>query len=171
MNLYFRLLWLFLTSPWKAKLNPVEPVSTALRCYPNDMDINFHMNNGRYFSLMDLGRLDVMLRCLPAWDLFTRRLRPIVIDETIRFRKSIHLFQKFEVVSHLVAWTEHDVYIEQKFIAKNQVCARAFVRGRVFNSLGIAIPAKELLSMMGYDGPQKELEGAVKAWAQLPRGG
>jgi acyl-CoA thioesterase FadM len=135
------------------------------------MDINLHMNNGRYFSLMDLGRLDLMLRSLPPWDLISRRLRPIVIDETIRFRKSIYLFQKFEIVSQVVAWTEHDLYIEQKFIAKNQVCARAFVRGRVFNSKGSAIPAKELLSMMGYNGPQKELTGAVKAWAQLPRGG
>ena len=31
-----------------------------MRVWPNDLDTNAHMNNGRYLTLMDLGRFDLM---------------------------------------------------------------------------------------------------------------
>jgi acyl-CoA thioesterase FadM len=32
------------------------------RVWPGDLDFNLHMNNGRYLTLMGLGRLDLMAR-------------------------------------------------------------------------------------------------------------
>ena len=34
-----------------------------MRVWPNDLDTNAHMNNGRYLTLMDLGRFDLMTQC------------------------------------------------------------------------------------------------------------
>ena len=34
----------------------------TLRVCPGDLDTSLHMNNGRYWTLMDLGRTDLMLR-------------------------------------------------------------------------------------------------------------
>src|SRR6185503_3961101 len=31
----------------------------SLRVWPNDLDLNIHVNNGRYLTLMDLGRMDL----------------------------------------------------------------------------------------------------------------
>ena len=33
-----------------------------MRVLPNDLDLLWHMNNGRYLSLMDQGRVDLMVR-------------------------------------------------------------------------------------------------------------
>ena len=36
--------------------------SLAFRVSPGDIDVNRHMNNGRYLTIMDLGRIDVLIR-------------------------------------------------------------------------------------------------------------
>ena len=44
-----------------------------LRVLPNDLDTNLHLNNGRYLTLMDLGRVDLMLRMGVMGELRRRR--------------------------------------------------------------------------------------------------
>ena len=63
MNLWIRLLWLLMTAGRRGRLAlPNDVSSLAFRVWPHDLDPSIHMNNGRYLTLMDLGRLDVMLR-------------------------------------------------------------------------------------------------------------
>ncbi len=62
MNLFFRLLRLLLTARWRGRLGPLDESVLKLRVWPVDLDVNLHMNNGRYLSVMDLGRVDVILR-------------------------------------------------------------------------------------------------------------
>ncbi len=60
MNLYCRLLFL-LARIWRLpRRGLLEPSRAAFRVLPNDCDLNFHMNNGRYLSFMDLGRVHLM---------------------------------------------------------------------------------------------------------------
>jgi len=42
----------------------------TFRVVPTDLDVLGHMNNGVYFSLMDLGRIDLMIRT-GAWKRLT----------------------------------------------------------------------------------------------------
>jgi hypothetical protein len=47
----------------------VELLSTTricLRVWPNDLDLNLHVNNGRYLALADLGRIHWFVRT-GAW--------------------------------------------------------------------------------------------------------
>ena len=63
MNLIFRLLktlLLYLLRPTRRGI--LEESVVRFRVWPNDLDTNLHMNNGRYLTLMDLGRLDLLLR-------------------------------------------------------------------------------------------------------------
>ena len=63
MNLWLRLIWLFLTTPFRPRLAiPTDVSVLGLRVLPNDLDLSLHMNNGRYLTVMDLGRLDLILR-------------------------------------------------------------------------------------------------------------
>jgi acyl-CoA thioesterase FadM len=59
----------------------------SFRVWPTDLDIFNHMNNGKFLSLMDVSRFDVMLRS-GSWKKF-RKLNwyPVVVAETITFRK------------------------------------------------------------------------------------
>ena len=51
------------------------------------------MNNGRYWSLMDLGRTDLMLRTGLWRAVLRHRWVPVVNAGAIRFRRELRLFQ------------------------------------------------------------------------------
>ncbi|TMH75049.1 MAG: acyl-CoA thioesterase, partial [Betaproteobacteria bacterium] len=55
MNLYFRLLITILKALRAPRVTPGDTVELALRVLPTDLDLNGHMNNGRYLTLVDLG--------------------------------------------------------------------------------------------------------------------
>ena len=66
MNLYFRMIWLLIGSLFKPDLPTDRPTnSISLRVLPNDIDINMHMNNGRYLTICDLTRVDMFIRSGP----------------------------------------------------------------------------------------------------------
>ena len=62
MNLWLRLILQLLKSRFAAALEPLGTSVRRGRVWPTDLDVSLHMNNGRYLTLMDLGRLDLMLR-------------------------------------------------------------------------------------------------------------
>ena len=63
MNLWLRLLHLILAGFVRPRLDPARDVSRlAFRVWPHDLDTSLHMNNGRYWTLMDHGRADIMIR-------------------------------------------------------------------------------------------------------------
>ncbi len=56
MYVYARLFKALLAA-WRApKLGILETSVLRFRVWPNDLDFNFHLNNGRYLTLMDIGR-------------------------------------------------------------------------------------------------------------------
>ena len=62
MNLYLRLVWLYARSRFRSRLAPQDTAVTPFRVWPSDLDTLWHMNNGKYLSIMDLGRMDLMMR-------------------------------------------------------------------------------------------------------------
>jgi acyl-ACP thioesterase len=54
MNLYLRLLWTLLRAPFKPRIVLGDTIELKLRVWPNDLDVNGHMNNGRYMTITDL---------------------------------------------------------------------------------------------------------------------
>ena len=79
---------------------PVSPGTVGrlrLTTLPTDLDLLGHMDNGRYASLFDLGRFDLLVRT-GFWDLLARqKWYAVVASETITFRKSLELWQRFDV--------------------------------------------------------------------------
>ena len=56
MNLIFRLLRALLAALRRRPLGPLEESVVAFGVWPGDLDINRHMNNGRYLTVMDRGQ-------------------------------------------------------------------------------------------------------------------
>jgi acyl-CoA thioesterase FadM len=129
-----------------------QPCTTQFRVIPTDLDINFHMNNGVYLSLMDLGRLDLMIKSGIFWKLFKNGYYPLVVSQGIRFKKSLELFQRFEMVTQINSLDEKDFFITQKFFHRGQLCAEGVIRGR-FKKRGRSgsIPSKELFAFLGLE--------------------
>jgi acyl-CoA thioesterase FadM len=92
MNMLFRMFWFMFFGGSGKRLRLMDKAETSFRVWPTDLDILMHMNNGKYLSLMDLGRIDLMQRCGAAKVLKANKIFPVVAAETIHFRKSLKLF-------------------------------------------------------------------------------
>jgi acyl-CoA thioesterase FadM len=62
VNLLLRLLATLIGARRRSPLGPLDESVMTLRVLPTDVDANLHMNNGRYLSIMDLGRFDLTVR-------------------------------------------------------------------------------------------------------------
>ena len=72
MKLWFRLMLTFLISRSRTPCGLMDTCVTPFRVLPTDLDLLGHVNNGVYFQLMDLGRVDFMLRS-GYWQRFQQR--------------------------------------------------------------------------------------------------
>ena len=44
------------------RIGLLDESAVGFRVLPGDLDVNVHLNNGRYLALMDLGRFDLLIR-------------------------------------------------------------------------------------------------------------
>ena len=90
MNLWFRLLWLLVTSRMRPRLDlPGEASVLPFRAWFHDLDTSLHMNNGRYLTLMDLGRVQLMIRAGMIPTIVRKRWTPVVGSSYMRHRRSL----------------------------------------------------------------------------------
>lgn len=153
MNLYFRLLFLLIKRKFHCpKMDIFEACRTRFRVWPNDLDINFHMNNGRYLTLMDLGRVDMMLKAGIFGKLINQGFYPVVVSQSIRFKKSLAPFQRFELVTQLEGLDDRDFYISQKFYHGETLYAEGYIKGR-FKKRGQqgSVRTSDLFKAVGLD--------------------
>jgi len=132
MNLNFRLIRVLIGVAWRPPLGLLEESVVELRVWPNDLDVNLHMTNGRYLTLMDLGRFDLIFRMGMLRQMFRRRWSPVAASATIRFRRSLAPFQRFLIRSRLVCWDQRWIYFEQRFESEGRLVALGDVRALLF---------------------------------------
>lgn len=149
MNLVLRLLWVRLAALWRKRLGLWDEAVTPFRVAPTDLDILGHMNNGKYLSLMDLGRIDLMLRS-GYWADFTKRgWYPVVAGQTITYLKSLNPGQRFELHTRLIGFHGRWSYVRQSFMVGDVVYAHAIVRARFLKKSGGAVHEDEIIALAG----------------------
>jgi len=121
MNLYLRLLRVLIGSWFETDTHYSEPVETAFRVWPHDLDAFGHMNNGRYLQIMDVARTHWMKRAGIVAAIGKNRWAPILGGGFIRYRYSLRLWQSYRVRSRLLCWDKQWFFLEHVFIdAKNR---------------------------------------------------
>jgi acyl-CoA thioesterase FadM len=138
----------------------------CFRVLPNDCDINLHMNNGRYLSFMDLGRVHLLGQMGLLKLIFRNRWKPVLAAAEINFIRQMAPFRKFDIVSRVVTWDEKYVYMEQLFESAGELCAHAFVKGLILGSEG-RISNAQVLALLGHDGRVPEMPEELRIWAEL----
>ena len=149
MNHYFRLLWMALVGRLRSAVPVLGPCRTPFRVLPTDLDLLRHVNNGTYLSLMDLGRVDLMRRAGLLARIAARGWYPVVTAETIQFRRSLTLWQRFAIVTRVVGWDERAILVEQRFERDGETIAQAYVRARFLRREGGTVPTAELMALAG----------------------
>jgi acyl-CoA thioesterase FadM len=150
MNLLVRLFWVILKT-WQARRRGILDASELkFRTWFHDLDLNLHMNNGRFLSLMDLGRFDLMARCGLLRTVFRHRWIPIVGAVHITYRRPLAPFQGFTLRTRVVAWDEKWFYIEQVFSVGDRLHAKALVKATLKERDG-TVPSGRIVAMLGED--------------------
>ena len=134
MNLYLRLLFVLLLSRFRSAVSVFEEFSTDHRVWPNDLDVLGHMNNGRYFTITDLARIEMLIRAGVWREMRKRGIYPVMAGETIQFRKSLRPFQKYSIITHTLGWDDKFIYVEHRFVSRGETYALAIVRTRMLTS-------------------------------------
>lgn len=170
MHLWFRLIWLLVTARFRERLTPPFGVSRlAFRVWPTDCDTNLHMNNGRYLTLADLGRTDLMLRG-NLWRIVLRKKwMPVLSGSIIRYRRELKPFQAFELQSRIVFWNSRNFVMEHRFVTDRKghsdVAAVALVRGGLYDRKSRAfIDPAEIFRAIGYESVSPEASAEVAAF-------
>lgn len=136
-----------------------------LRTLPTDLDLNGHMNNGVYFSMLDLGRFELTIRS-GIYAIFQERAwYPVVASETITFRKSLKLWQRFTIESRIVGYDERAVLMDQRIVVRGEVYARAVIRARILSKTGGPVPMDEVLRAVGVPPQTLHREDWIGRWA------
>ena len=165
MNLFFRLFILLLRLPFKKRLSVTDVSVLRFKVLPNDLDIYGHMNNGRYLTLMDLGRMDWIGRTGLGKAARENRWSPLVASSKIRYRKSLTLWRPFTLHTRVIGWDKKWFYIEQVFRRGERLMASAVVQG-LFRGPKGNVPPEEVLAAIHQQGRSPELPSSVRLWVE-----
>jgi acyl-CoA thioesterase FadM len=146
-------------------LSPTVVGRIRLTTLPTDIDLLRHMNNGRYLSLFDLGRWDLLTRTGLLGAMRERGWYAVVANETITFRKSLELWQRFEVESRFIGHDDRALYMEHRAVVDGEVYARAIVRARMLKRTGGMLTHDELFAAVGRPEGLPEIPEWMHDWA------
>ncbi|WEK60990.1 MAG: acyl-CoA thioesterase [Candidatus Microbacterium colombiense] len=146
-------------------LDPNAVGSIRLTTLPTDIDILRHMNNGRYLSLFDLGRWDLLIRTGLFDAMNERGWYAVVSSETVTFRKSLELWQRFEVQSRFIGHDEKALFLEHRAVVNGEVYAKVIVRARMLRRSGGTVPHDELFATLGKPEGLPEIDTWIHDWA------
>ena len=161
--LFFRVLLLVLKNLFRRRIDVQGESVITLRVWPTDMDLNFHLNDGRYVSLTGLGRIDLLSRTGLLRKAMQRRWYPVVGATMIRYRREIKAFEKFSMHSRIVGWDDKWCYFEHRFEKGGTVAALAYARGVMRTREG-SVPSSDVLALIGITTPSPPLPEAVQHW-------
>jgi len=101
---WLRLLRIGLGLIGNSKVDLLATTCIRLRVWPNDLDYNLHVNNGRYLAFADIGRLHWVVRTGMLGLARQHKAFPVIGDATAKFRRDLKVFQTFEIHTRLMGW-------------------------------------------------------------------
>ena len=166
MNLLIRLFIIFIESFFRKPLHPLAESVLSMTVLPNDLDLNMHMNNGRFLSIMDLGRLDLIIRTDLAKATFKHGWKPLVGGATIRYKLSLLPFQRYKLHTKVIGWDEKWFYIEQRFTRRNRTIAVGIVKALFRGNRRNVSPA-ECLQLIHVNIDPPEMPDRILKWLSM----
>ena len=117
MNLFFRLLLVFLKASFSRKTTDIfDTTVIRSRVMLTDQDMFAHMTNSRYFSFSDLAIINYVVRTGSWSKLRKRGWSPVVAAESVTFLRMLRAHQRFNVETRLVGWDERYLCLEHRFV-------------------------------------------------------
>jgi acyl-CoA thioesterase FadM len=155
-------------------LRPLPPLGVldedcvSMRVWPNDIDLNLHLNNARYLSLMDYGRTHLLARTRLLDHIIRSRWQPMVGAAWVTYRRSLPMFSAFRMTSRLICWDDRWFYLEQTFTGRRGLAAVGWIKGILRDSDGTVDPQRVIAGVApGLVSPP--MPDAIAGWNELTR--
>ncbi|HEX4975047.1 MAG TPA: acyl-CoA thioesterase [Pseudomonadales bacterium] len=128
MFILFRMIYTAIYQWFKKKASSAyEVVSLPLRVMPWDCDLNFHINNGRYLSIMDVARFQLYLATGLVPALMKHKWSPVVTSTHLLYRRSVNIFERYDLSSQFIGRTDKFLIVEHRFNAKGKTAVLSYV--------------------------------------------
>ncbi len=164
MNLYLRLIWALLRSRRLPGISPGDTIERTLRVWPGDLDINGHMNNGRYLTIIDLMLVEYFVRSGFARVMFKAGWRPMSGGAVITYRKGLKPWQRYRLCFTLAGADEAWNFMRFEFLRGDGVlCAAGYMKGAAVGRSGL-VPNAQSYACMGHPFSPQALPQAVQHW-------
>jgi hypothetical protein len=89
----------------------------------------------------------------------------VVSSETVTFRKSLELWQRFDVQSRFVGHDEKALFLEHRAVVDGEVYAKVIVRARMLRRSGGTVSHDELFGALGKPEGLPEIDEWIHDWA------
>ena len=160
---FFRLF----TAMQKAKSAPTlqlyETCVIPMRVSLLDTDLFREMNNGRHLTLYDIGRLVFAVRTGLWREVRKRGWAFVVAGSSVRFRKRLHPWQRYEQRTRVLGYDDKWFYFEQSHWKEGECCSSALIRAAVV-AKGKLVSVAQVLQVMQAEDWQPVLPTWVHAW-------
>ncbi|MCM5682265.1 thioesterase family protein [Schlegelella sp. S2-27] len=164
MNLYLRLLWTLLRSLRLPAITVGETLERTLRVLPNDLDINGHMNNGRYMTVVDLMLIEYFVRSGFARAMLRQGWRPMAGGSFITYRKGLKPLQRYRLRFRQEGADTHWNYMRFEFLREDgTLCAAGYMKGAAVAREG-PVPNARSYATLGWAFEPGDLPEPVRHW-------
>jgi len=164
--LLFRFIVVMLASRFRSRIGALDESVVRFTVLPQDCDLNFHLNAGRFISFMDVARMELLGRMRLFNKVIRKGWRPIMGGCIIRFRRSVMPFERFDIRSRLVAWDDKWFYLEHIVEKDGVFCAvghmRAVIRGPNGN-----LPPADVVALVANNLSSPPIPDFVGQWRDL----
>src|SRR4051812_9404391 len=113
MTPIIRFLMSVCTAIFASRIDADAITQVRMRVLPNDLDINFHMNNSRYLALFDIAGVGFVIRVGLGLYIAASSWRPLIGGRIIRFRFGLRPFERFTLLTRILCWDDKWFYFEQ----------------------------------------------------------
>lgn len=146
---FFRLGWSLYSARKLPAMDPFDLHVSRHRCHLSDCDIFGEMNNGRILTLYEMGRFQAAVR-MGLWTILKKKRWGLTVAGTsIRYRRRITPFERYEVRTKIITWDERFVYLEQGMYKTNGDCASNVLLRTAVVEKGRSVPTEMLTKALG----------------------
>ena len=139
-----------------------------MRVWPNDIDFNFHLNNSRFLTCMDYGRIHMLAAAGILGIALKRRWTPLVGSVDIVYRRSLPLWTTFSLGTRTLCWDERWFYMEQTITFAGGVASVAWVKS-LFRDGETNVPPQSIVEMVQPRVASPPVSELLMKWNELTR--
>jgi acyl-CoA thioesterase FadM len=168
MSLYFRLFWRWLRARAQPPIRMGDTIELNMRVWPQDLDINGHMNNGRYLTITDLALIEYLTRAGFIKLALRKGWRPMLGGSIISYRRALKPFAVYTLRFSMICWDERWNYMAFEFLQDGKTMAHGHSKGAIVGSKGI-VSSADARDAMGLDPASPQFPASISTWIEAER--